>query len=124
MATQTRPAALKEAAATPVRGTDARVLHVITGMLKGGAEKVATQLSVPRGELAAIAWLKGENDWQDAFNGSNVGLTPLGMEGLHHLPRAVVGLTRLISQFGPDVIHTHLLHGHVVGRWAARRAGG
>lgn len=124
MKTLDRPAtASRDSAPFTVPTTNLRVLHVITGMLKGGAEKVATQLSVPRGEKAAIAWLKGPNGWAEAFAGSNVSLHPLGMQGLLDLPRAISSLKRIIRQYQPDVVHTHLVHAHVVGRFAAKRAG-
>ena len=123
MITRPRPDTVTSAAVPTFAPTDdARVLHVITGMLKGGAEKVATQLSVPRGPRAALAWLKGPNGWPEAFEGTHVDLNPLGIQGLLDLPRAVNALSKIIRKFRPDVIHTHLVHAHVVGRWAARRA--
>ena len=124
MTTQTHSAtAVVDAPVRSIPTSDIRVLHVITGMLKGGAEKVATQLSYPRDDRAAIAWLKGPNAWEEALDGSRVQLNPLGMRGLQDLPRAVSRLTQIIRRFKPDVVHTHLVHAHVVGRWAARRAG-
>lgn len=101
-----------------------RPLHVITGMLRGGAEKVAIQLSVGRGEPAGIAWLKGPCAWDETLAGTGVPLFPLTMHGFRQLPLAVKELTGIIRNFRPDVVHTHLIHAHLVGRWAARRAGG
>lgn len=101
-----------------------RPLHVITGMLKGGAEKMAVQLSVGEGEQAGIAWLKGPCAWEETLGGTGVRLFPLTVAGLHQLPFAVKELTGIIRRFRPDVVHTHLIHAHLVGRWASRRAGG
>jgi glycosyltransferase involved in cell wall biosynthesis len=100
-----------------------RVLHIITGMSIGGAEKVATQLSLAREGDAGIAWLKGPNEWAGELSENSVGLYPIGLKGLLDLPAAAVRLRSVVEEFRPDVVHTHLTHAHVAGRWAARRSG-
>jgi glycosyltransferase involved in cell wall biosynthesis len=101
--------------------SEARVLHVITGMGRGGAEKVATQLAAGCGTSSAIAWLKGPNRWEEA--GCSLDMRRVGMERLRDLPLAVLSLSRMIRELSPDIVHTHLIHANLVGRFAARLAG-
>ena len=107
----------------PLSNDIPRVLHVISGMALGGAEKVASQLAVHRGGQAGIAWLKGPNAWGNLLDDTQVNLTPLGMGSIRQLPRALDGLSRVVRTYRPDIVHTHLVHANVIGRWAARRAG-
>lgn len=98
-----------------------RVLHVITGMGLGGAEKVVYQLASHAGSHGGIVWLKGPlAKWQDALDQAGVTLLPLELRGWRDLPRAVSQLRQRVRQFQPDVIHGHLIHAQLLTRWAVR----
>jgi glycosyltransferase involved in cell wall biosynthesis len=115
-------------AASPILRTASptrpRVLHVITGMGYGGAEKIVTDLSCAYGSSATVAWLTGPNSWHKPLRNAGVDCIPLSMKGPFDLPLAIVRLRALIRRLKPDVVHTHLIHAHIVGRMAARMAGG
>jgi glycosyltransferase involved in cell wall biosynthesis len=98
-----------------------RVLHVITGMGLGGAEKVVCQLASYAGGQGGIIWLKGPLvKWQDELERAGVHLMPLHIQGLRSLPRAIKLLRQQIAQFQPDVVHGHLIHAQLLTRWALR----
>jgi len=100
-----------------------RVLHIVTGMGLGGAEKVAVQLATARGSSAAVAWLTGPLRWEEPLAQAGVACHPVGMRRPWHMPQAVLRLRALIRQFRPDIVHTHLIHANLAGRRAARLAG-
>ena len=100
-----------------------RVMHVITGMGRGGAEKVAVQLSRDLGGSASLAWLSGTSEWDAELQGCCGRQSPLGIARLADLPPAVAKLSRFIRTENPDILHTHLSHAAIAARWAARRAG-
>lgn len=98
-----------------------RVLHVITGMGLGGAEKVVYQLASHAGSQGGIVWLKGPlAKWQDALDQAGVTLLPLELRGWRDLPRAVSLLRQRVRQFQPEVVHGHLIHAQLLTRWAVR----
>ncbi len=96
-----------------------RVLHVITGMERGGAEKIAVQLAAAAPSDSAISWLSGESAWV-AETMQIREKAPLRMNGLLGFPGAISRLAALIRRNRPDVLHSHLSHANVAARWAAR----
>jgi glycosyltransferase involved in cell wall biosynthesis len=99
-----------------------KVLHVITGLGIGGAERqlrlLVRQLPV-RSEVVALT---NPGPMAAALEADGVPVTHLGMSGnrdLGALPR----LASLIRSGGYDVVHTHLYRACLYGRVAARMAG-
>lgn len=102
-------------------GGHPRVLHVITGMGLGGAEKVVFQLASYAGGQGGIVWLKGPLERRkEALEQAGVALMPLNLRGLRDLPRAIFLLRQRIAQFQPEVVHGHLIHAQLLTRWAVR----
>ncbi|MFI5534649.1 glycosyltransferase [Kitasatospora sp. NPDC051853] len=101
-----------------------RVLHVITGLASGGAER-QLELMVrhlpPRYECE-VATLTNPGSVAEALRADGVTVHDLRMRGnrdLGVLPR----LTGLIRQGRYDLVHTHLYRAMLYGRLAARLAG-
>ena len=107
-----------------------RVLHVITRMNVGGPA---------RHVLALTAALRGlGHETLIAFGTPEPGEGELGPEGEPSVriaalrrpldpasdQRAITELTRLITRFRPDVVHTHMAKAGALGRSAARRVKG
>ncbi len=99
-----------------------RILHVITTLGVGGAEKHLLWLTagqVRRGHEVRVAWLKGQGELAGAFRAQGV-----PAEGL---PGPVWRLRRqlavIVAAFRPDIVHTHLLKADVLGALVAGRAG-
>jgi glycosyltransferase involved in cell wall biosynthesis len=110
-----------------------KILHVITTLGVGGAEKHLLWLAagqVQRGHAVSVAYLKGAGELARDFEAQGVGVTRLHDGGglLARLPAAgplLVArgrLTRLLREGRPDVLHTHLLKADALGATCARGA--
>lgn len=98
-----------------------RVLHVITSLGVGGAERQLEYLvRDTRHDVSVVALYSGGAVADQIVEG---GLTVaiLGMEGWHKVT-AVVRLARHIRRRSPDVVHVHLLSAQLFGITAARLA--
>ncbi|GLW61992.1 glycosyl transferase [Actinomadura rubrobrunea] len=101
-----------------------RVLHVITGLGRGGAEQQLLQLvrHMPGSVDTEVAVLTRPGPVAAALRAQGVRVHEIGMRGnrdLSALPR----LARLMRDGRYDVVHTHLYRACVFGRIAARLAG-
>ncbi|GAA4092293.1 MULTISPECIES: glycosyltransferase [Actinomadura] len=101
-----------------------RVLHIITGLGRGGAEQQLLDLIRHMSGLVdnEVAVLSRPGPVAVALREHGVPVHAVGMRGnrdLSALPR----LARLIRAGGYDVVHTHLYRACVFGRIAARIAG-
>ncbi|WP_371500061.1 glycosyltransferase [Kitasatospora sp. NBC_00374] len=101
-----------------------KVLHVITGLASGGAERQLLLMlrHLPREHHCEVATLTNPGTVATALRADGVTVHDLAMRGnrdLAVLPR----LTRLIRSGGYDLVHTHLYRAGLYGRLAARLAG-
>jgi len=95
-----------------------RILHLITTLGVGGAEKHLLMLSsgqVQRGHVVQVAYLKGAGELTTAFESKGVAVTALPGPAL----RLRGQLAGLASDFRPDVLHTHLLKADALGALAS-----
>ncbi|GAA2629409.1 glycosyltransferase [Actinomadura fulvescens] len=99
-----------------------RVLHVITGWDRGGAERQLLLLVRHLPVHCDIAVLTGTGDLTPAARAAGIDVHHIGMRG-NSDPRAVPRLARLMRRGAYDVVHTHLYRACVHGRLAARIAG-
>jgi len=97
------------------------VLHVITGIARGGAESHLVELT--RGQLAAgarvtVAYLKGDcSYWSDALTRSGTAVEALGLR-FYGDPRPLLRLRSMIKQLSPDIMHAHLPPAELYARLA------
>src|SRR5690554_5778032 len=95
-----------------------RILLVITGLGVGGAERLVTALADHYGSLGhevALAYFHGEVELEpsnDRVRLVNLQMTrtPLGVIS------AAWRLRKLILEFRPDVVNTHLVHANILSR--------
>jgi hypothetical protein len=99
-----------------------RVLHVITGLAAGGAERQLHQLVRRQGGTAEVATLTNPGSVARAMRTDGTVVHEIGMRGNTDLS-ALARLVRLIRAGRYDVVHTHLYRACVYGRLAARLAG-
>ncbi|WP_327681931.1 glycosyltransferase [Kitasatospora sp. NBC_00458] len=101
-----------------------RVLHVVTGLASGGAERQLQLLlrHLPAHQHCEVVAMTNPGTVAEALRAEGVTVHHLGMRGnrdLGALPR----LARLIRAGRYDVVHTHLYRAGLYGRLAARLAG-
>lgn len=106
--------------------TPARVLHVITGLRIGGAERlvVTAATGLPRDAFeSAVCCLAERGALAGEVEQTGVPVWCVGSyPGLRH-PLAFWRLWRTIARFRPQIVHTHLQSANLYGRLAARLAG-
>jgi len=106
--------------------TPVRVLHLITELNIGGAEKVLSRLlsRLDRDRFAlAVACLYGRDGLvADDIRSLGISITDLGMTAKWRLD-AFVRLYRLLHRQRPTILHTWMFHANVPGRVLGRLAG-
>jgi len=106
--------------------TPVRVLHLITELNIGGAEKVLSRLlsRLDRDRFAlAVACLYGRDGLvADEIRSLGIPVTDLGMTAKWRLD-AFVRLYRLLHRQRPTILHTWMFHANVPGRVLGRLAG-
>ena len=101
-----------------------KVLHVITGLEKGGAEGVLARLvQFDQANTHCIISLTDDGYWGGIFKANNIQVMTLNM------PRgriSINGLSKLyksIKKIAPDVIQTWMYHSDLIGGLIGRLAG-
>jgi glycosyltransferase involved in cell wall biosynthesis len=100
---------------------------VITTLGVGGAEKHLLLLArglADRGHAVRVAWLKGRGELAPAFADAGLATERLGAaaeDAGEVRPRAACrALARRVREWGPDIVHTHLLKADALGALAVR----
>ncbi|WP_373331805.1 glycosyltransferase [Thiopseudomonas alkaliphila] len=94
-----------------------RVLLVITGLGMGGAEHVVCNLAdelAKQGHEVKIAYLLGPV--LVSPKNKNIELINIGVRSIIKAPRACLKLRRVVADFRPDVVHSHMFHSNVLMR--------
>lgn len=96
----------------------ARVLHVITTLDRGGAEKALLALCRGRAERSGphrigVAYLKGDGELVPDFEALGIEVRSLHLHGLR-AARAQSAFDRVRREFAPDVVHSHLFKADVL----------
>jgi glycosyltransferase involved in cell wall biosynthesis len=106
-----------------------RILHLITTLGPGGAEQIvydlATRLDHDRFEVGVCSILDPvgrRGVFAERLHAAGVPVDTLGLTSRHQWLRTR-RLRRLLRERKPDVLHCHLFHANLLGRWYGRRAG-
>lgn len=103
------------------------VVHVITGLGRGGAETVLyrylDKLPAEARQRHFVISLGGRGFFGDKLETLGVSVHTLGMGGLLSLPRAFVKLVKVMRRARPDIVQTWLYHADLLGGLAARLSG-
>jgi len=94
-----------------------KVLLLITGLGMGGAEKVVTSLAdalAAKGHDVRIAYMTGAAVVLPM--NTSIKVVSLGMVAKTDAVSAFFKLRRLIHDFQPDVVHSHMLHANILAR--------
>lgn len=104
-----------------------RVAHVIETLGVGGAERLVTDVvrRLDRGRFESRVFPLDEPlDLRAEIESAGVAVDPVLAPPRRRPVACLRGLARRLRQFGPGLVHTHLYYGNVMGRIAARLAGG
>lgn len=102
-----------------------RVVHVITSLNVGGAERALLRLlQQPAGEFESVAVINlvGRGALARDVEAAGVPVFDVGLRSLMGAPGAVRRIHRLLRHLQPDVVHTWMHHADLVGGLAARAA--
>lgn len=94
-----------------------KILLVITGLAMGGAEHVVVNLAdalVARGHQVKIAYLTGEA--LVLPKNKSIEVVAIGMQGKAGFLSAYFKLRKLVKEFRPDVVHSHMVHANLISR--------
>ncbi|WP_420265982.1 glycosyltransferase [Candidatus Magnetominusculus dajiuhuensis] len=101
-----------------------KILHLITGMEVGGAEKMLLKL-VPtmEGEFEnRVCVIKGRGKLGAALQQAGIPVVYLDLHGPFDL-RPILMFKRLADEFKPDILVTYLIHADLFGRLIGRALG-
>lgn len=108
------------------KGHKRRILFLITSLDQGGAEQVlydiATGLDRERWELVVVA-MRGRGPYFQKLRVAGVAVESLDIQG-KFAPTAMLRLILKIGIFRPHIIHSHLFHADLPGRFASLVARG
>jgi len=103
------------------------VVHIISGLGRGGAEMMLWRLITARERQGAIhhtvVSLTTKGAYGPMLEARGITVHALGMSRLRHLIPAFLALVRLLRDSRPDLVHTWMYHADLFGGLAARWAG-
>jgi len=98
-----------------------KILLVVTGLYYGGAEtqlvRVATRLK-SRGWEVSVVSLMPPKAYVEDLEKAGIPVFSLGIRRKLPDPRPVLRLARIIRDWQPDVVHSHLVHANLLARIA------
>ena len=102
-----------------------QVLHIITGLNKGGAETLLCNLCEYDNQYThTIISLSGIEALESSFSESNnINVFSLNFPDGKIKISGIIKLYRLIKRINPDIVQTWMIHADFVGGIAARLAG-
>lgn len=96
-----------------------KVLQVVTGLSMGGAERVVADLAdnlANSGCEVRLVYMKGPQ--QVAPRRQDIELVCLGMDSPADLPGGYLRFRRIVHEFAPDIVHSHMFHATMLARLA------
>lgn len=94
-----------------------KILYVITGLGLGGAERVVINLAeqmYQQGHQVKIAYLTGAVKIKPQL--SEIEVIYLGLESFASLLPASLKYRKLVKEYQPDVVHSHMVHANIFTR--------
>lgn len=101
------------------------VVHIISGLLHGGAETVLRRLVTAPGTSVrhTVISMGGEGVMGPALREAGIDVLTLDMQGAWGILRGLWRLFRILRERRPDVVQTWMYHADLVGGLVARLAG-
>ena len=98
-----------------------KILHVITGLNYGGAEKLLLDTCIgtkKMGNEIEVIYLRTNGDMSNLFKAEGIKTTKIELRKFN-IFMVILDLIKYIKKNNIDIIHTHLTHADLVGRIAA-----
>lgn len=98
-----------------------RLLEVITGLARGGAETQMVALALglrARGWNVRVVSLLQPEAFVEELEGAGIPVVSLGMRRGQPSPQAVLRLAALFRRWRPHVVHSHMIHANLLARVA------
>lgn len=98
-----------------------RLLEVITGLARGGAETQVVALALglrARGWNVRVVSLLQPEAFVEELEGAGIPVVSLGMRRGQPSPQAVLRLAALFRRWRPHVVHSHMIHANLLARVA------
>lgn len=107
------------------QGSSLQVVHIISGLLHGGAETVLQRLATAPGNTVGhtVVSMTSEGVMGAALRDAGVEVVALDMQGVAGSLRGLWRLYRLLRSRRPDVVQTWMYHADLIGGLVARLAG-
>ncbi len=107
------------------QGTPLRVMHIISGLLHGGAETVLQRLATAPDTTVrhTVVSMTTEGVMGGLLRDAGVEVITLDMQGVAGSVRGLWRLFRLLRSRRPDVVQTWMYHADLIGGLVARLAG-
>ncbi|MCL2252971.1 MAG: glycosyltransferase [Lachnospiraceae bacterium] len=96
-----------------------RILHLISGLGQGGAEKLLLSVCKEHkvlGNIQKVVYFLDEHDLLPYFR--KEGIDVISLAPKRGVMKSLFIVRRIIKQFNPDIIHTHLVRADSIGRAA------
>ncbi|GGG00526.1 glycosyltransferase [Paenibacillus aceti] len=96
-----------------------KILFILTGLNYAGAENQVVQLCRgfrSRGHQALVVSMVEPEAYLEELGELGVEVRSLGMAKGVPDPRGILRLRQIIKEFGPDVVHSHLVHANILAR--------
>ncbi len=93
------------------------VLQFIDSLYRGGAQKVVLDIvrALPNHTHIVCYWSE-ELDLKDEFLNEGVRIVQIPFNGIMTLPRAYFALRKVMKQYAPNVVHTHMFVPNLLSR--------
>lgn len=94
-----------------------KILYIITGLGQGGAERVVCDLAdkmFEKGNDVKIAYLTGDVLTKPKCD--EIEIIQINMKSTLSLPKAFFKLSKVVKNYNPNVVHTHMVHANLLTR--------
>lgn len=94
-----------------------KILYVITGLAQGGAERVVCDLAdkmYEKGHQVKIIYLVGDVLTYPVH--PEIELVKANLNNMFSLPKVYLFLSKIIKDYRPDVVHSHMVHANILTR--------
>lgn len=96
-----------------------KLLYLITGLRLGGAEKQLALMAREKkkaGNSVLVVAMESGGYLRPEITAQGISVIELGVNSFFSLVSGYKKLSRIISQFRPDIIHAHMIHANLLSR--------